>query len=252
MENKSAAHRILDSDNFFFSSLVMSDQLPLRINLQEETTFANFYPGENEAVLHVLNDFLENKVESFVYVWGESGVGRTHLLQACCHEMNNRALETMYLPLRMSQLTPAILQGMETKHLICIDDVDAVLNQKDWEEALLHFYNRARANANLKLIISGKTIPPQLNCQLADLRSRLSWDLVFQIVDLTDTEKIKALQMRAHDRGFELPDAVGQFLLYRYPRNMSLLFNLLDKLDWASLIAKRKLTIPFVKTTLKN
>ena len=230
----------------------MLDQLPLRINLREETTFANFYPGENEAVLHALNDLLENKGESFVYVWGDSGVGRTHLLQACCHEMNNRALETMYLPLRMSQLTPAILQEMETKHLICIDDIDAVLNQKDWEEALLHFYNRARANASLKLIISGKTIPSQLNCQLADLRSRLSWDLVFQVVGLTDMGKIKALQMRAQDRGFELPDEVGQFLLCHYPRDMSLLFNLLDKLDWASLIAKRKLTIPFVKATLEN
>ncbi|AKQ33225.1 DnaA regulatory inactivator Hda [Candidatus Coxiella mudrowiae] len=230
----------------------MLDQLPLRINLQEETTFNNFYPGKNETVLHALNELLENKGESFVYLWGEPGVGRTHLLQACCHEMNSRALETMYLPLRISQLTPVILCGMETKHLICIDDIDAVLNQKDWEEALLHFYNRARESTEPKLIIAGKDIPPQLNCQLADLRSRLSWGLVFQVVGLSDTEKIKALQMRAHDRGFELSDEVGQFLLLYYTRDMSLLFNLLDKLDQASLIAKRKLTLPFVKTVLER
>lgn len=87
---------------------------------------------------------------------------------------------------------------------------------------------------------------------MANLRSRLYWDLVFQIVSLTDTEKIKALQMRSNDRGLELPDAVGQFLLYRYLQDMSLLFNLLDKLDLTSLITNRKLTIPFVKTALKE
>lgn len=229
----------------------MLDQLPLQINLREETTFTNFYPGENKTVLHALKELLKNKGESFVYLWGAPGVGRTHLLQASCHEMSKSA-EVMYVPLRVPQLTPAILYGMETKDLICIDDIDVVLNQKDWEEALLNFYNMARENTKPKLIISGKEIPPKLNCQLADLRSRLSWGLVFQVVGLKDVEKIAVLQMRANNRGFELSNEIGQFLLRHYPRDMSLLFSLLDKLDRASLIAKRKLTIPFVKRVLSG
>ncbi|ACJ17566.1 DnaA regulatory inactivator Hda [Coxiella burnetii] len=227
----------------------MIDQLPLRVQLREETTFANFYGGNNITLLKALNELLEGKGESFIYLWGEPSVGRTHLLQACCHTMNNRSLEAMYLALKTPQLAPSILQGLESKPLICIDDIDAVLSQPDWEEALLHFYNRVR-ESQVKLVIAGNYVPPQLNCQLADLRSRLSWGLVFQVIGLTDAEKIKALQMRAHDRGFELSDEVGQFLLRHYPRDMSALFNLLDKLDQASLIAQRKLTVPFVKEVL--
>lgn len=229
----------------------MPDQLPLRINLREETTFANFCSGENTAVLKALNALLRGEGESFIYLWGESGVGRTHLLQACCHASNEQPSEVMYLPLKTPQLNPSLLQAMENKQLVCVDDIDAVLGDCEWEEALLHFYNRAR-ESQIKLVISGDRLPPQLNCQLADLRSRLSWGLVFQVIGLTDAEKIKALQIRAHDRGFELPNEVGQFLLRRYPRDMSILFNLLDKLDQASLIAKRKLTIPFVKNVLET
>lgn len=230
----------------------MLDQLPLRINLREEAAFANFCVGENKALFQALNELLEGTGGSFIYLWGESGVGRTHLLQACCHAMKEPSFEIMYLPLKTPQLTPLVLQELEKKQLVCIDDVDTVLGSREWEEALLHFYNRAR-EFQVKLVIAGDRVPLQLNCELADLRSRLSWGLVFQVIGLiSDAEKIKALQIRARDRGFELSDALGRFLLHRYPRDMTALFQLLDKLDQASLAAKRKLTIPFIKHVLEN
>ena len=229
----------------------MLDQLLLRINLREETTFTNFCVGENKALFQALNEFLEGIDGSFIYLWGESGVGRTHLLQACCHAMKEPSFEMMYLPLKIPQLMPSVLQKLEKKRLVCIDDVNTVLGNREWEEALLYFYNRA-CEFQVKLVIAGDRVPLQLNCELADLRSRFSWGLVFQVIGLSDAEKIKALQMRARDRGFELSDEVGRFLLYRYPRDMTALFQLLDKLDQASLVAKRKLTIPFVKHVLEN
>ena len=86
--------------------------------------------------------------------------------------------------------------------------------------------------------------------ELLDLRSRLNCGLVIQINELNDPEKIKTLQLHAQQRGLTLPTSVGHFLLKRCARNMHDLLKLLDKLDEASLIAQRKLTIPFVKKTL--
>jgi len=85
---------------------------------------------------------------------------------------------------------------------------------------------------------------------LADLRSRLSWGLVLQLNELGDNDKISTLKSRANKRGFELPTSVAQFLLNRCSRNMHDLQDLLDSLDKASLMAQRKITIPFVKHTL--
>ena len=227
---------------------MISQQLPLPMTLSEETTFANFYEGDQEAVVRALNASLNDAGERFIYLAGPTGVGKTHLLQACCHEFFNRQRASMYVPLKMG-LSPAVLQHLETMPLVCVDDIPVIVGNAEWEEALLHFYNRARDNGVL-LIVSGNRVPTNLTCRLADLQSRLSWGLTFSLKELTDTQKIHALQQRAHDRGLEFPDEVGQFLLHHYPRHMPTLFQLLDKLDHASFIAQRKLTVPFVKSTL--
>lgn len=230
----------------------MITQLPLQLSLRETATFVNFYPGDNVAVINALKALMAGDGERFIYLWGQPGVGRSHLLQACCHQVQERQPErfsVMYLPLRDSQLAPAVLQNIENLQLVCIDDVDTILGRYEWEEALLHFYNRAR-DGHMRLIMTGSDFPARMPGCLADLRSRLAWGLVFHVAGLSDEQKIKALQIHARGRGIELTDEVGHFLLRHYPRDMSALFSLLDKLDQASLIEKRKLTVPFVKQVL--
>jgi len=92
--------------------------------------------------------------------------------------------------------------------------------------------------------------PRQLNLQLPDLASRLDWGQIYKLQPLNDDEKVQALQLRSRLRGFELPEDVGRFLLKRLDREMRTLFMTLDRLDRASITAKRKLTIPFVKEIL--
>ncbi|MGW8310551.1 MAG: HdaA/DnaA family protein, partial [Thiogranum sp.] len=56
---------------------------------------------------------------------------------------------------------------------------------------------------------------------------------------------------RAEQRGFELPEDTGRYLLRRLPRDLPALMKLLERLDTASLAAQRKLTVPFVKSVLE-
>jgi DnaA family protein len=100
------------------------------------------------------------------------------------------------------------------------------------------------------LIISGNQSPTTLPIKLLDLRSRLSWGLVIQLMELSDEDKINTLKLHAARRGFDLPESVGQFLISRCSRNMHDLHQLLNRLDDASLAAQRKITIPFVKNIL--
>ena len=79
------------------------------------------------------------------------------LLQAFCHAANATSSETMYLPLKMLQLSPSILKGLESKPLVYIDDIDTVLGRLDWEEALLHFYDRAQ-EFQKKLVVTGNCV----------------------------------------------------------------------------------------------
>lgn len=188
--------------------------------------------------------------ESLIYLWGAEGVGRSHLQQAACLRFEQRGEQAVYLPLAdLVQYGTAILDNLEQCELVCLDDLDAVAGRADWEEALFHLFNRLR-DAGRKLLLAANTAPRELPIALPDLKSRLTLALIFQLHALSDEDKLRALQLRASRRGLHLTEEVGRFIMTRGSRNMSVLFDILERLDQASLQAQRKLTIPFLKETL--
>ncbi len=232
------------------ASPAMTRQLALAIQLNDEATFADFCWGDNDLLHLQLQQTLQGEGERLYYIWGCSGSGKSHLLQAICQSVDSHQ-SSIYLPLKILQeWGPQVIEGLNEQSIICIDDINSIAGQINWEEALFHLYNRVRDAGQGILIITGSIPPTQIELKLADLRSRLCWGLIWQVHELSDEDKVKTLQLHAHKRGFELPLSVGQFLLSRCSRNMHDLHVLLNKLDQASLIAQRKITIPFVKEIL--
>lgn len=223
----------------------MSQQLTLGIRLRDDATFENYFLSENKQVMHELQ--LQN--EPYVFLFGEPGTGKSHLLQAACHEVGQSGAPVVYLPLAEEGLMPAMLDGLENMSLIALDDIQEVIADEAWEYALFNLYNRVREKGVNMLVSSSKPLA-SLNIKLADLKSRLSWGPTFQLNTLSDKEKIHALQQRAKNRGLVLADEVVTYLLKRSPRDMNSLFSLFEKLDKASMVEKRKLTIPFIKNYL--
>lgn len=228
----------------------MNRQLALTIQLNDEATFDDFCWGDNALLKQALDQTLNGHGERLIYIWGEAGSGKSHLLQACCQAFSEHG-SAIYLPLKtLKEWGPEVIEGVEEQRLIGLDDIETIANHRAWEEALFHLYNRVRDNDQSTLIISSQYPPAKNPLDLADLRSRLAWGLVLQLEELSDQDKINTLTLHAYKRGFELPTSVGQFLISRCSRNMHDLHRLLDRLDEASLIAQRKITIPFVKDIL--
>lgn len=92
--------------------------------------------------------------------------------------------------------------------------------------------------------------PASLSLQLPDLKSRLTNGLVLKVEELSDLDKVSTLIKIANKRGFALPESVARYLINHSERGMHNLMAAMDKLDKASLMAHRKLTIPFVKEVL--
>lgn len=229
----------------------MINQLTLNLRLRDEATFENFQIGENEELIESLKNLFSSNEFPVVYLWGRD-VGRTHLLQSCCQLASQLNLTSIFLSLKNhQQFSPQILEGIEDVFLVCLDDVEAIAKNPEWEEALFHFYNRSREK-EARLVVSGCSTANQLGFSLPDFTSRLAMALCYQVKPLTDSQKLIALKSRAQARGIILGEEVGQYLLTHCPRNMRTLFQTLDCLDMASLQSKRKLTIPFVKEVLNN
>lgn len=243
-------------------------QLPLRLSLNDEATFDNFYVPEATAdsalpALKHLQQRLQHWLQpvtptpqqgtvlaDFTWLWGSQGAGCSHLLQAVSHQADAAGLSVFYLDLAIhEELTPEILLGLESMDVLCLDHIECVFAQPDWEQALFHLYNRL-VNENTALLIAAQRSPAQCELMLADLQSRLQSAVVFHVPHLSDDQKVSALQMRATRRGFELGQDVAEYLVSRYERSTAALFAILQDLDQLSLATRRKVTIPLLRTLL--
>lgn len=227
------------------------NQLSLPVYLPDDETFSSFYPANNEELLKVMSHMSNDEQSHFVYLWGTPKSGKTHLLHACCADAQEQGLQTFYIPFEMyASMSVAILENLDNLPLICLDNIDSVAGNPLWEEALFDLYNRVK-EAGGKLVVSANHSPTHNGFQLPDLVSRLSWGLSYQVHSMSDEDKLAAMQQRGEARGLVLSDDVVKYLFNRLDRDLRTLFDTLDRLDKASMQAQRKLTIPFIKETLK-
>jgi DnaA family protein len=227
------------------------DQLPLGVSLRHKRTFSNFIAGRNAAAVAGLRELLARRSGGVVYLWGASGSGKSHLLEACCCDPCLRGEPVAYLPVGAPQAKPDMLNGLAGIRLACIDDVDRVAGDPAWEEALFHLYNQAE-QASCPVVLAASVAPRTRVWRLPDLASRLTAAVAWRLRGLHDDERREALQLHARERGFELSDEVVTFAMKRLRRDMVSLSAFLDRLDRSSLAAQRRVTVPFVKALLER
>lgn len=224
-------------------------QLPLGVRLPDRAVFASFLPARNAQAVEHLRRVAEAKISGVAWLCGPNSAGKTHLLQAVSAQAGP-TLQTAYVPLReLQQLGVGVLEGLRQIECLCLDDVDAVVGQLDWERALFAVLQGVEESAN-RLVATAQVPPALLPWALPDLGSRFSASAVFQIRVLDEMEQQAALQLRARLRGFDLPDETSRWLQRHYPRDMRKLYELLDTLDEAALVAQRRLTVPFIREVL--
>lgn len=218
-------------------------QLPLPFKLEEEATFDNFLVLD--ASRELCTALGAEREEPLHFVHGAHDVGKTHLLQAACHFP---AGEAMYLPLtEIAALDPtSLLQDLENSARIAIDDLQVVAGDPQWEEALFHLINRCR-DSGCQLIVAARRPPTDLGLVLPDLRSRMAGGITWALSDYSDSDKRDILVLRAARRGLHLAPAVLDYLGVRASRSLADLLDLLQRLDKASLQAKRPLTVPLIR-----
>jgi DnaA family protein len=229
----------------------MITQLPLGLRWPRRQRFEHFHAGANAAALAAVQMLATQPGAPWVYLSGPAGSGRSHLLMAACQAAHEAGRTVQYLPLHSLRDHFMAVRGVAGSALIALDDIDALVGERDAEHALFDLYNRARAEGTA-LIFAAQTVPAQLGLTLPDLRSRLGACTQFTLKPLDDMERREVLKSQAALRGIELDDVVLDWLFARYARDLGALLDLLDRLDQASLAAQRRITVPFLRAFLRE
>ncbi len=222
-------------------------QLVLDIAPSPPPTLANFVPGRNVELLQTLGNILAGlEREHFVYLWGGVGCGKSHLLQGMAGLCMRNKLGATYFA---CDANTSFIAGSEAD-CVMVDDVDRL--NADAQIGLFNLYNRIRDEGRALLLVSGPAAPAQLKLKVReDLATRLGWGLVYQVHELTDEEKAKAMQSHSASRGLDLSQEVCDYLLHHGRRDLPFLMATLDALDSYSLANRRKVTVPLVRELLQ-
>jgi DnaA-homolog protein len=196
----------------------VTHQLLLELASPPAPTLANFVAGANRAAVDALAAAASGRAAGAVYLWGEAGTGKSHLLTA--------------------------LRG--DARIATIDDADRLGAAAQLEA--FDLFNRVRAAGGS--VIAAGVAPPAGLALREDLRSRLLSGLAFQLHPLSDDEKAAALAAHAAERGMKLPPVAIDHLLRRLPRDLGTQLAVLDAIDRYSLALKRPVTLPLVREAL--
>lgn len=225
-------------------------QLPLGVRIPDRAVFESFLPARNREAVEHARRTADGEIAGVSWICGPAGAGKTHLLQAICARAAPGTAG--YFPLReLAALGTGILEGLTQLECLCLDDLERVVGAGEWERALFGLW-RDVEERSARLVVAARSPPALLPWTLADLGSRFATASVFQLRVLDEGEQQLALQLRARLRGVELPEETSRWLQRRFPRDMRTQYELLDTLDEASLVAQRRLTVPFIRSVLKE
>jgi len=226
-------------------------QLLLDLSAQQPPTFDTFVTGRNAELLQRLQDIAAAHAQPalndrFIYLWGETGAGKTHLLHSLLHSLTQEGILN-------SRLIPAGADDSAFNYdpaIQCylLDDCEQLPPAS--QIAAFALFNQIRELGGY-LVSAGAQPPAQLQVR-EDLRTRLGWGLIYQLHGLTDEEKIAALTQSAQARGMTVSPGILSYLLTHYRRDMPSLSRMLDALDRYSLETKRPITLPLLRDLLQQ
>jgi DnaA family protein len=218
-------------------------QLLLDWGAEKPQTLDTFVVGQNEELTQLLRRLAARTVdplnERFVYLWGEAGAGKSHLLQALA-----AAPATRYIA--ADAAAEAFLFTADVA-LYLLDDCDQLAPALQIEA--FNLFNQVRENGDV--LVAAGALPPAALPLRDDLRTRLGWGLIYQVHGLTDDEKIAALNQAAQARGLSLSPGVLPYLITHFRRDMRSLSMMLDALDQYSLETQRPITLPLLRSLLQ-
>ena len=223
-------------------------QLTFPWNKSFHSSFEGFYiDPKNKQLISILENI---SINENMYIYGLKNSGKTYLLQSLCNKYSKNDKSSLFLPLKdVIKYGVEIIDSIENMDLVCIDGLEAVSQNKEWEIGLFNLINNAQ-QTGCRLIFTSSSEEGAINFSLADLDSRIRKFQSHEIFPISDDNLLKALKKITNLRSISLGEKEAQYLITYTKRNIADLTIILESLDQLSMENKRRITIPLIKELL--
>tara|TARA_B100001564_G_scaffold31391_1_gene23042 strand:- start:660 stop:1355 length:696 start_codon:yes stop_codon:yes gene_type:complete len=224
---------------------VKKDQIPINFSFISNKSFNNYIVGKDNYTIETLTKLSDVLPATIVFLIGKKSSGKSHLCSAV-RAFPNKSISFI----NENNIKDIDFVKILVNDLLIIDNIDKIIPKYNIEVKLFSVINDFILAKKGILVTS--TVPlDKIKFKLLDLISRLKWDQVITIPELSDKDKIKVLQKNAQERGWTIPDNVCDYIMSHYKRDLFFLCNCIKYIDEASLSLKKKVTIPFIKKIIE-
>ena len=227
-------------------------QLIFPFQINQKASFDSFFCSpDNQNLMTRLADIVSGPDTSELIIHGEEGSGKSFLMQAICNELSSAEKKFAFIPMKKAfNMGVEIFQNLGSLDAVCIDDLQLILANQDWETALFNLINECQqSNCTLMLSLGG-TQPLDESVILPDLLSRIKRMEFIALHAVQDEFFNQAINFVAQQLDIKIEEAELEFLLKHQTRMFSLLVENIITLDNQAASLKRKITIPLIKETL--
>lgn len=204
-------------------------------------TFDKLLGTANAELIYIL----QQEHDQFLYIWGEAGVGKSHILQAWVGQAVQAGHNALYIDVGNTALTDVAEQA----DYLAIDQVEK-LNTNE-QATLFYIFNTFRNSHRGHLLLSADVPPSKLNLR-EDLRTRMGFCLAYEVQSLSKEEKIDALTNMAKTRQLNIDPIIYQYLLEHWRQDLNSLISMFNDLANYSIAQGKPITLPLLRRLLKR
>lgn len=210
----------------------------------EEYTFERFVVGASNKFAHAAAQAVaERPAQTYnpLFIYGESGLGKTHLLYAIAHQVRQRQPEARIVYIKgddfTNELIASIREGKNAEFrekyrqstLLLVDDIQFIAGKKQTQEEFFHTFNTLYESGRQIVLTSDR--PPREMTQLEDrLQTRFEWGLMVDVAPPDFETRLAIIKNKAALLGVQLPDDISSFIAENLTANVRQIEGALNKL----------------------
>jgi len=235
-----------------------------RCRINSNYKFENFVVGPSNSLAKAAAQAITEKpgvLYNPLFIYGVSGLGKTHLLHAIGNSIKekNKELSVLYQTADrfVNEFINAIrfdkIHKFQAKYqsvdVLLVDDIQFISNKEQTQEAFFHIFN-ALYDSHKQIVFSSDTFPQDIKGLAERLRSRLSCGLVTDIHSPALETKVAILKKKAHSNNEELPDELAYFIASSVESNIRELEGALIRVTAFASLTNQPLSLELAKKVL--